>query len=143
MLLPDRTVWVKSTVEDPVQLDVNWVRTTVSFAYDNDTGVVFYQSGECKAKWLSASGWERDEDYADCHWYYSDNQSKVTVSADEHFTNDDFCRVLLKQYGTDHVYHNNVVVTGNSDGSADGDVDIDIFGPCGNLLTPEIICSWD
>ena len=50
--LPDATVWVKSVVEEPLNIDVNWVRTKVTFSYDTEADLVFYQSGEVKSKWL-------------------------------------------------------------------------------------------
>ena len=136
--VPDRTIWVQSECKDPIDLVVNSVRSTVTFSYDNDAGVVFYQSGVCKANWLWATAWRRDRDYATCSWYYSDSRSKVTVDASEHFTNPVFCSERTGYPGTDHVYHDNVIVTGNSDGSAD----VTISGPCDELLDTELICSW-
>ena len=71
MAYVNRTLEVKSTVEDPVQLDVNTVKLTLNFEYDDDADKVRYKSGKCETKWVTASGWECDEDYSECEWSYS------------------------------------------------------------------------
>lgn len=138
--MPRETAWFKAVVQDPINWDVNWVRSTVTWDHDDDR--VTYVSGKSECQWLWLSGWEREDFFTDSDWYYSDNQSKVTVSSDEHFHNDDFCINTLQRPGTDHVFYNNVNVTGNSDGSADGSADVTISGPCAHLLEKQFLCSW-
>lgn len=138
MAYVNRTLEVKSTVEDPVQLDVNTVKLTLNFEYDDDADKVRYQSGKCETKWLSTSGWERDEDYSECEWSYSNNQSRVKIVASEHFSNDDFCNAVpWTGSGTDHCYHDDVTATGYSHGYCTGDVDVTITGPCESWLDEE------
>ena len=43
MAYVNRTLEVKSTVEDPVQLDVNTVKLTLNFEYDDDADKVRYK----------------------------------------------------------------------------------------------------
>ena len=44
--------------------------------------------------------------------------------------------------GTDHVYHDDLVIGGNSTGTASGDVDICIEGPYQSYLEHEMQYSW-
>ncbi len=132
-----------SNVENPINLDVNAVKLTLNFEYDEDADQVRYQSGKCEAKWLTASQWERDEDYATGTWSYSNNQSRVSIVASEHFSNDFFCTKLIPgKSGTDHCYHDDVTATGYSHGYCTGDVDMTISGPCENWLDDELIVTW-
>ncbi len=143
MAFQNQTLWVKSNVEDPINLDVNTVKLTLNFEYDEDANLVRYQSGRCSSKWLSLSGWERDEDYASCEWNYSQNQSQVHLVASEHFTNDDFCNANpFAGSGVDHCYHDDVTATGYSSGRCSGDVDMTISGPCEGWLDDELIVTW-
>lgn len=138
MAYVNRTLEIKSTVEDPVQLDVNTVKLTLNFEYDDDADKVRYQSGKCETKWLSTSGWERDEDYSECEWSYSNNQSRVSIVAKEHFSNGTFCNDFTPWGpGTDHCYHDDVTATGYSHGYCTGDADVTITGPCDHMLDEE------
>lgn len=144
MAFQNQTLWVKSNVEDPINLDVNTVKLTLNFEYDENADLVRYQSGKCESKWLSTSRWERDGDYASCEWSYSHNQSRASIVASEHFSNDDFCNLIpVTGSGVDHVYHDDVTATGYSHGYCTGDVDMTISGPCAILLDDDIVYSWD
>ena len=130
-------------VEDPIQLDVNWVKLTLNFEYDEDANKVCYLSGECRSQWLEKTGWERDEDYATCEWSYSHNQSRVSIVASERFTNSEFCkRAPTGGPGADHCYHDDVTATGYSHGYCSGDGDVTISGPCDHLLDDEFVVTW-
>lgn len=117
-----RTIW-----EDPVKLNVNWVRDNLSYSYNGST--VSWISGDDERWWLSGTGWwEQDHSI---NSYYGSGNTSVTVSTDSHFMNQTFCVANP----TTEVFYNGNKITGHKDGSITVGVDTNATGGCSSWLS--------
>ena len=135
--LPQKRASYKTRWEDPVGLDVNWVKSKVRFTYDQSNSRVYYQSGSVENHWLIASGWLHNSDDLTSSWYYRDGNQRVVVEGDDHFWNPVFCNETLGVPVTDHVYYEDNRVVGTWSGIAWGQSNSWVTGFCANLLLHE------
>ncbi len=89
--------------------NVNRVRDNIEFSYDGST--VSWISGDDERWWLSASGWW--EETHSITSYYSSGNTKVTVST---------------------TYYTGNKISGNANGSINGDVTMSASGGCSSML---------
>ena len=143
--LPTKTKTFKATWEDPIQLDVNWQKTTIKWRYDAQNNTVQYVSGKCRWWWLTLTGWTADSD-KECWHYPKDNGSQHVVEASRGFTNNVFVCSLPPPYPVPYPYPilqgaktrmDNQTVTAYANGSYTGDVDFSKSGDCAWLLHSE------
>ena len=116
-----RTVW-----HDPVGIEVNEVKDSISFTYD---GIYVDSFGGSDYRWwLSNDGW-----YEASHSigsYYNSNHTKATVWTYDHFANGIFCL-----FQTTHVYYSDNNVYGFGSGAVGGGVNTWASGGCSGLLS--------
>lgn len=138
----EKRCWFRSRIEEPVNIDVNWVESKVRWRYDTVAGRVYHVSNEVADYWFFPSGWQKDDSYYRAVWYYRDNQSRVVVDADDHFFNNIFCPSIFGGPPTDAYYRNNRI-EGRSDGSSSGDATVWLSGGCTAPLRIEHSICWE
>jgi hypothetical protein len=123
--------YLKSTYEDPVEIDVNSVRNNTDWFWNGERVSGPVRSARAYG-WYTPSGWELEGN----NWRHRFTSYQSTSSSYAHFKNDVFCRALIGPiFGrTTHTYYNRNTVHGRKNGDLVGIWKVRKTGGCNDLL---------